>query len=70
MAEDIWYREYLAVAAQLDAMTQERDAAVARAERVQGLLREAYPHVWPGDRRLADDLRARIDAALKGDDNG
>lgn len=36
----------------------------AKRDELRELLREAYPHIWPGERALADNLRARIYAAL------
>lgn len=57
MNSEIWYREYLAVAAQLDAMTAERDALRA----VLAKIRRDYSSAF-----MPEDA-ARIDAALKGD---
>lgn len=57
MTDDIWYREYLAVAAQLDAMTQERDD-------LRELLKEALDYIDDP----YNDLAISIGAALKGDD--
>jgi len=42
---------------ELETVTAERDALLA-------LLREAYPHIWPGDCAYSKELRARIYALL------
>ena len=59
MTTDIWYREYLSVASQLDAMTDERD-------KLREKLR-AYPDdpVAVMSRAFVDDLGAHEAAALE-----
>ncbi len=55
-----------------EALRTENKRLTAERDALRELLREAYPHVWPGERALADSLRARIDALLDkgGGDDG
>jgi hypothetical protein len=67
---DIWYREYLSVAAQLDAITAERDALLyPRLETVMGF--DGFPSK-PGDNPALDiieELRAKLAAERANGEN-